>query len=420
MTLNTLKTRDSMPRIDRESLFKIFFLLSDWADMGRSVLAALSGFVFSLAALLFFCLILFDFGFRKTSIDQDVIWQTYLILLAVLFVAKFLIELLTFRKTKWFAPAFRLLVLLTVFLILLIHVDALPDGWEVANGLNPLSDGGLVRGLVSRWTFDEGAGAVASNRVSPNWPGMLRNMGSGNWTAGRNGGALLFDGSNDYVAVAQGAGAVVTGAPFTLTAVIWQAAEEGPAFPTVVSDATLLGDGRWPGLTLRQQQAANILAGLAGNTNAPAGMAAVGNWRPGHAGRWVDVGLAHDGARAQLFVGGKQVASAVHGFDAWQQAELWIGAGHVNTADAYWRGRIDDVRIYPRALGANEMAGGEDWVGGPGGEGRVKGGGGGEGGGTRGGGAAGGGVGGVGGGGEEGGGGRAEGGGGGPGPGPRR
>ena len=251
--------------------------------------------------------------------------------------------------------------------------DGLPDGWEVANGLNPLSDGGLVRGLVARWTFDEGAGAVASNRVSPNWPGMLRNMGSGNWTAGRNGGALLFDGSNDYVAVAQGAGAVVTGAPFTLTAVIWQAAEEGPAFPTVVSDATLLGDGRWPGLTLRQQQAANILAGLAGNTNAPAGMAAVGNWRPGHAGRWVDVGLAHDGARAQLFVGGKQVASAVHGFDAWQQAELWIGAGHVNTADAYWRGRIDDVRIYRSALGTNELAEVNDWLGDPDGDGLING-----------------------------------------------
>ena len=61
----------------------------------------------------------------------------------------------------------------------------------------------MAYGLAERWTFDEGAGTAASNRVSTNWPGRLRGMAAGNWTAGRNGGALAFDGLDAVVAVAQ-------------------------------------------------------------------------------------------------------------------------------------------------------------------------------------------------------------------------
>ncbi|NLG36162.1 MAG: hypothetical protein GX548_12495, partial [Lentisphaerae bacterium] len=81
--------------------------------------------------------------------------------------------------------------------------DGLPDGWEIGNGFDPLSDGGATYGLVAHWTFDEGSGAVAANTVSTNWPGLLRNMGEGNWVAGRNGGALEFDGLSEYVGVDQ-------------------------------------------------------------------------------------------------------------------------------------------------------------------------------------------------------------------------
>ncbi|HOO21493.1 MAG TPA: hypothetical protein PL011_08920, partial [Kiritimatiellia bacterium] len=100
--------------------------------------------------------------------------------------------------------------------------DGLPDGWEIDHEMDALSDGGLTHGLAAWWTFDESEGAVASNRLSPDWAGALRNMTAGQWVEGRSGGALQFDGSNDYVAVSQAGGAVVTGAPFTVTAVIWQ------------------------------------------------------------------------------------------------------------------------------------------------------------------------------------------------------
>ena len=45
-----------------------------------------------------------------------------------------------------------------------------------------------------------------------------------------------------------------------------------------------------------------------------------------------------------------------------EREELRIGGGHVNVPEAYWRGRIDDVRLYRSALGTNELALVNDWL----------------------------------------------------------
>lgn len=119
---------------NNETLFKKFFVATDWADTAGSVLAALAGFVFALATLLFCSLVLFDFGFRKTAADGLAVQQTYLLLLWALFVSKLLIETLAFRATKWFAVLFRVLVLASVFLILLAHLHALPAAWSGVSG----------------------------------------------------------------------------------------------------------------------------------------------------------------------------------------------------------------------------------------------------------------------------------------------
>jgi hypothetical protein len=240
--------------------------------------------------------------------------------------------------------------------------DGLPDGWEVTYDFDPLSDGGLTQGLVARWTFDDGVGDVLANVVSTQWPGVAYGMGSNNWTVGRNRGALMFDGINDYVAVVQSnAGAVVTGAPFTVTAVIWQDPAGTGAFPTVVSDGTY-SNGFWPGFTLRYQRTSDGLMLNIGSSNATMAQLVRTNWSAEMVGRWVDVALSHDGTTARLFVDGREVAAAARPFSAQMQPELLIGGGHVNIPDAFWQGKIDDVRIYRSALGTNELALVNDWI----------------------------------------------------------
>ncbi len=239
--------------------------------------------------------------------------------------------------------------------------DGLPDGWEVTYAFDPLSDGGLAHGLTARWTFDEGTGTTSANRVSTNWPALLRGMAATNWIAGRAGAALAFNGAAGYVVVSQSV-AVVTGAPFTVSAVIWQDAAGTSDYPAVVSDGGYLAGGRWPGFVLRYDRSANRLIGYAGDASTAIGGVVAADWSPGHVGRWVDVALAHDGTRARLYVDGQQVAEATNAFAAQRQAELWIGRGHVNADLAFWRGGIDDVRIFRSALGTNELAAVNDWI----------------------------------------------------------
>ena len=81
------------------------------------------------------------------------------------------------------------------------------------------------------------------------------------------------------------------------------------------------------------------------------------------AGRWVDVAISHDGTTARLFVAGRLAAAVPNAFQARRMPELQIGGGHVNPATAYWRGGIDDVRIFRRALDANALAAVNDWLG---------------------------------------------------------
>ena len=57
----------------------------------------------------------------------------------------------------------------------------------------------LLNGLVGWWKFDEGSGTVAYDSSGNGNNGNLTNGPT--WTTGKIGGALSFDGENDYVDV---------------------------------------------------------------------------------------------------------------------------------------------------------------------------------------------------------------------------
>jgi len=56
-------------------------------------------------------------------------------------------------------------------------------------------------GPVAHWKFDEGSGTTAYDETGNNNDGTLTNMDDDDWVEGKYGGALDFDGSNDYVEV---------------------------------------------------------------------------------------------------------------------------------------------------------------------------------------------------------------------------
>ena len=59
-------------------------------------------------------------------------------------------------------------------------------------------------GLVLHYKFDETSGTTAADSSGNGNTGTLTNMAGTEWTAGKVGGALDFDGSNDYVDLGNG------------------------------------------------------------------------------------------------------------------------------------------------------------------------------------------------------------------------
>ena len=70
--------------------------------------------------------------------------------------------------------------------------------------------------------------------------------------------------------------------------------------------------------------------------------------------RWSDVAVTYDGAMLRLYVDGRQVSSrAATGTLQTSRDPLWIGGNQ--PYGEYFNGVIDDVRVYARALRADEI-----------------------------------------------------------------
>lgn len=238
--------------------------------------------------------------------------------------------------------------------------DALPDGWEIAYAFDPVSDGGS--NLVAWWKMDEGQGGTVSNAVGDAWNGQLKYMLAGNWVQGKAGGALWFDGVNDYVSVLQTANAIVTSQ--TVTAMAWIKPDaDGNVYPTLLSDGAYRGAMMWPGFMIRYDEAYARLAGYASSYATPAYGAGVTWALEANSNRWTHVALTHDGVMARLYLDGVMVAQEYTTFEPYRAAEFKIGAGHANVGDSYWKGSIDDVRLYRQGLTSNELFAAVEWLG---------------------------------------------------------
>ncbi|HRT04200.1 MAG TPA: hypothetical protein P5204_00735 [Kiritimatiellia bacterium] len=223
--------------------------------------------------------------------------------------------------------------------------DGMPDGWEVTYGLNARS--GLDESLVGWWKLDDGAGSNAVNSAQDAYHGELVGFSgtNGYWTEdGFLGGALRFDGIDDWVRIAQDP-AMLTGGPFTVSAQVWLDPDCTSAWPEAVSDYEA---GTWNGYCLGfNENRAYAMLGPYGwlmDSNALAG-------------RWVWTALEYDGARMRLYLDGVLAGATSAAFVPATNGFFAIGNGPDDSFGAeFWKGRIDDVRLYRSALGTNRLA----------------------------------------------------------------
>jgi glucose/arabinose dehydrogenase/PKD repeat protein len=197
-------------------------------------------------------------------------------------------------------------------------------------------------GLVAAYGFDEGAGLTAGDRSSLGNTGTLSGA---TWAlAGRFGGAVSFDGVNDWVSVADAASLDLT-TGMTLEAWVRPAAA-GSSWRTVALKETS-GNLAY---ALYSNEGANRPSGhvnVSGDKDTR-GTAAVA------LNAWTHLATTYDGATLRLFVNGAQVSSrALPGSILASSSPFRIGGNGV--WPEWFQGLIDELRVYNRALTATEL-----------------------------------------------------------------
>jgi hypothetical protein len=204
-------------------------------------------------------------------------------------------------------------------------------------------------GLVAAYSLDEGEGTTAGDATGHGHTGTVEGAG---WTTGHDGGALGFDGNESCVSVPVDPELQPTG-EFTLEAWVRPVHSETEAQPVIA----LLDPEAW-----EEGEEGFAYYLLAGGEEAPKAWARKGE-EGGYVGvygqaplaeeEWAHIALTDDESQLRLYVDGELVdtGTAPH--------HLGSASGPLTIGCDVWGGdfdgKIDDVRIYDRALGEGEI-----------------------------------------------------------------
>jgi hypothetical protein len=213
--------------------------------------------------------------------------------------------------------------------------------------LNPPLDGGVSSmGLVAHWRFDERTGTTAADATGNGNTGTTHNGPT--WTTSgfpgakfANAGALVLDGQDDYVEIAQKG---IPASAASKTVCLWFKA--APSTFVIRNFVALINDTDDVGIQL------GIHSGR------------VAAWYYGYPdpllattsqvdGNWHHVAYTFDGATQRLYVDGN-LAQSVDMVPA-SGPILRTRIGTYQAPDEMFGGTIDDMRIYARALSAAEV-----------------------------------------------------------------
>jgi hypothetical protein len=204
-------------------------------------------------------------------------------------------------------------------------------------------DAAAAPGAVLALAFNEGAGTTTADASGSGNNGAL--AGPSWTTAGKYGGALTFDGSNDYVTVAD-ANSLDLVSGMTLEA--W-------VRPTA--------SGSWRTLLMKERSGQLAYAIYANtDTNRPSGeIGRVSTFNVEVRGAaqlalnaWTHVAVTYDRQALRLYVNGT-VAATTTGSGDIITSTLPLRIGGNLVWGEYFTGTIDEVRVYPRALTAAEI-----------------------------------------------------------------
>jgi len=200
-------------------------------------------------------------------------------------------------------------------------------------------------GLAAYWKLDESGGVSASDYTGHGHSAQLE--GGPAWVVdgGRFGGALELDGVDDYVR----AGFVLDPGTGAFSAFAW--VKGGAAGEAILSQG---GGGGTDQCWLGVDGAGKLGTWLTSNSRFGSGLVCAKTICDG---QWHHVGVVWDGSRRSVYVDGMMAARDEEALPGLIGANggMYFGAFADLRTGGFWRGRIDDVRIYDEALSKAEV-----------------------------------------------------------------
>jgi GH24 family phage-related lysozyme (muramidase) len=212
-------------------------------------------------------------------------------------------------------------------------------------------------GLVGHWTFDDGAGSTtAADSSGLGNTGTLTNMDpSTDWVTGQVGGALEFDGTDDYVEVSRDC-TLEPSDEFTVSAWFYWIDESVSNFGKIVAKTEIELKSPFQSYSIGQHQSFNDIEFELNVENQGYVFARTTL----SLSTWHHLVLTFDGTQATAYIDGSTVGSVttsgLGNTVYYYNTPLAIGNESSGLgSNNYVNGRIDDVRIYNYALTATEV-----------------------------------------------------------------
>ena len=198
-------------------------------------------------------------------------------------------------------------------------------------------------GLAGAYSFNAGSGTTAADSSGNGNNGTI--SGPAWSTLGKYGGALSFDGVNDLVTVADANSLDFT---TTLTLEAW-------VFPTTIA-------GSWRTVVLKEQSGQLVYALYAGeDSGVPSGHVFVNGDTDTRGpaalplNTWSHLAVTYDGSTIRLYVNAALVSSLAGVAGSMPNSTGAVRIGGNNIWPEWFAGRIDEVRLYNRALSQAEL-----------------------------------------------------------------
>ena len=197
--------------------------------------------------------------------------------------------------------------------------------------------------LVGWWQFDEGSGTVAKDSSGHSHDGTLN--GDPKWVGGPLGGALDFDGTNDFVEIPDGPGLSITDA---ITIAAWTNMRT-----TSSDEMAIVSKGGWAANDLPYELTETRGGVIFWQFYNDAGRDSCSPNSPS-AGEWHHIAATYDGKVFQCYIDGVLAQEWAYA-GAMPKNTASVTIGRRSRGGTFFNGMIDDVRLYDRALTAGQI-----------------------------------------------------------------